>query len=381
MRLTRRGWTVVGVGALAFFLAVGFGARSLNAVVVPSVVALAAGYVQVRFLRDVTVVRDPPADDYAGRDGVAHLTFQTPGGDGVRRPFVATVRERVGEGIRVVDPAEYGGDDELSTYAVETDETGEYARFETAVGETALAYRVEYLRRGERELGPATVAARDVFGLVEEASEIRGTDSVLVYPRVYRLSPWGRNSLRRLEEFGRSRQREEFEELREYSPGDPLRDIHWKTTAKRDELVVKEFAAEAEAETVTLSAGATIGAADEMAEAVASLAFALLEEEIPVEISTVRSTVEIGPERGGVRRMLRMLALVTAGRVPNPDADVVVHGREGRTTVGVADREFDFGDLVGGDWAAEDVHRAGADPAETRSETGDDDAEPMEATP
>lgn len=348
MQLTRRGWTVAAIGAGAFLLALGFGARSLNAVVVPAVVVLVAGYVQVRFQRDVVVHREPPGDDYVGQRGTARLQFQTPGGGPIARPFVATVRERVGDGIRVVPLDDVDDRSGLSTYRAERDERGEVAAFETAVGENDLYYCVEYGRRGEREFGPLTVTARDVFGLVEEDTQLRGTDSVLVFPRVYRLSPWGRNPLHRLEEFGRSRQREEFEELREYSPGDPLRDIHWKTTAKRDDLVVKEFAAEAEAEMVTLSGGATAGADDAMAEALASVALALVEEGIPVEVSTIRGTVELGPERGGVRRLLRMLALVPAGQLPDPEADVVVHADGRRTTVRLVEREYDFAELVGG---------------------------------
>lgn len=348
MQLTRRGWTVAAIGAGAFLLALGFGPRSLNAVVVPAVVVLVAGYVQVRFLRDVVVHREPPGDDYVGQRGTARLQFQTPSGGTIARPFVATVRERVGDGIHVVPLDDVDDRSELSTYRAERDEKGEIAAFETAVGENDLRYCVEYDRRGEREFGPLTVTARDVFGLVEEDTQLQGTDSVLVFPRVYRLSPWGRNPLHRLEEFGRSRQREEFEELREYSPGDPLRDIHWKTTAKRDDLVVKEFAAEAEAEMVTLSGGATDGADDAMAEALASVALALVEEGIPVEVSTIRGTVELGPERGGVRRLLRMLALVPAGQLPDPEADVVVLADSGRTTVRLVEREYDFAELVGG---------------------------------
>lgn len=362
MRLTRRGWTVAGVGAGAFLLAIGFGARSLNAVVVPAVVVLLAGYVQVRFLRDVSVVRDTPGDDYVGRRGVTTLEFRDAAGDEIGRPFLATVREHVGEGVSVVPHAEVPPSEKLSPYAVGRDADGEFAEFETAVGRDELRYLVEYERRGERTLGPTSLTARDVFGLTAVELPVRGTQTVLVYPRVYRLSPWGRNPLRRLEEFGRSRQREEFEELREYSPGDPLRDIHWKTTAKRDELIVKEFAAEAEAETVTLSGGAKPGSADAMADAVASLALALVEEDIPVEVSTARGTVEAGPKRGGVRRLLRTLALVTPGRTPDPDADVVVHGKDGDAVVAVAGSEYRFMDLVSD----------GADPAPLRTEVGDD---------
>lgn len=356
MRLTRRGWTVVAIGVGAFVLAIGFGSRALNGVVVPAIVALAAGYVQIHFLRDVTITRDTPGDDYVEQGGPVTLCFHDEDGDEVPRPFVATVRERVGEGIRILPP-ELTDDESPAEYTVGSDETGEYAAFETAVGQRDLEYHVEYETRGERTFGPVTLTARDVFGLVEVDIPVRGTDSVLVYPRIYRLNPRGRNPLRRLEEFGRSRQRDEFEELREYSPGDPLRDIHWKTAAKRDELIVKEFAAESEAETVTISAGAAPGNDDRMAEAVASLTVALVEEGIPVEVSTVEGTVEVGPKQGGMRRLLRTLALVPAGRTPDPEADVVIQGSDGRVVVRVAGTDYRFSDLVTG---AEDPPSVGA---------------------
>lgn len=346
MRLTRRGQTVAGVAVLAFLLALGFGARALDAIAIPALVALGAAYLQLRFQREISVVRDTPGDDYAGQHSIVDLCFTTPDGDPIDRPFVGRVEERVGEGISVVPREESREADDLPAYSVDESESGDRAVFETAVGLQDLAYCVRYDKRGERTFGPVTVTARDVFGLYEEEMQLRGTQSVLVYPRVYHLSAWGRESLRRLQEFGRSRQREEFEELREYSPGDPLRDIHWKTTAKRDSLVVKEFAAETEAETVTLAAGASLNGADRMAEAVASVSLALSEDGIPVEVSTVRGTVEVGPDGSGTRQLLRTLALATAGQIPDDEADVVIHADETRATVTVGDQQYDFADLV-----------------------------------
>ena len=54
--------------------------------------------------------------------------------------------------------------------------------------------------------------------------EVPGLEQVLA-----QLSAWGR----------RGRRREDYE-IRDYRPGDPVRDIHWKLSAKRDELVIRE---------------------------------------------------------------------------------------------------------------------------------------------
>lgn len=324
MPLTRRGRVVGGVAVLAFVLAGAFGARSLNAVVVPALVALLAGYLQVRARDGVRVVREPPPDGFVGETRSVTLRFTDPDADEVARPFVGTVRESVGDGLAAATTA-----------------------FDTAVGAGPVTYDVTYEARGERTLGPAEVTARDVLGLFERRFSSRRTDDMLVYPRIYRLSSWGVNSLYRLEEVGRSRERDEFEALREYDQGDALRDVHWKTTAKRDELVVTEFAAEAEAEAVSLSAGAGPGDDDRMAEVVGSVALGLVEAGVPVEVTTPRGRVEVGPDRGNVVRLLRLLARVGPGRVRDPDADLVVDVRGGRATVAVADREYSFEELAG----------------------------------
>ena len=341
MKLTRRGRGVAVVGVVAFVFALLFGARSLNAVVAPAAVLLLAAYVQLNRLPPLSATREPPDDAHAGEEEVAELAITDREGERLDRPFVGSVTERVGDGLTLLPPT-----DAESDYDVHHgDDMGE-ARFETAVGGDPVHYRLRYDRRGEHQLGQASITVTDVFGLAKVEQRLRGTASVLVYPQVHYLHAWGRESLRRLREYGRSQQREQFEELREYHPGDPLRDIHWKTTAKRDELVVKEFAAEAEAEAVTLAAGADPDGADWMAEATASVALSLVDEGIPVEVVLPGAEVSIGPERGGRATLLRTLATAQAGRLPDPDADIRIRGREADATVSVAETEHAFRRLI-----------------------------------
>lgn len=341
MSLTTRGRGVLAVAVAGFVLALLFGARSLNAVVVPAAVLLLAAYVQVSRVPDLTVSREPPEEGHVGQERVAELAITDRDGERFERPFVGVVTERVDDGLAMLPPNE-----EVSAYRVTHDDEGDEAEFDAAVGGDPLQYRVRYERRGEHQLGQASVRVTDVFGLYETEQRLRGTDPVLVYPQVHSLHAWGRESLRRLREYGRSQQREQFEELREYHPGDPLRDIHWRTTAKRDELVVKEFAAEAEAEAVTLAAGAGVDGADWMAEATASVVLSLVDEGIPVEVALPGAEVEVGPERGGELALLRTLATAHAGRVPDPEADVLVRGRAADATVEVADTAYAFSELV-----------------------------------
>ncbi|GAB7093005.1 hypothetical protein JCM30237_01570 [Halolamina litorea] len=346
--LTRRGRAVVGVAGAAVLLALTFGERSLNAVVAPAVVVLAAGYVQVATTPEVVAERTPSEDAHVGETRRVELTFARRDGELIDRPFPGDVTELVAGGVRPI-PAEDGG-----TVAQRADGDTEIS-VETAVGSGPVHYDVCYETRGRHTLGPATVTATDAFGLFARETELRGTDAVLAYPRVRRLSPVGRRSLGRLADFGRSDRRGEFAELREYVAGDPLRDINWKTTAKRDELIVTEFAAETDVEAVSVAAGANSEGADMMAEAVASVVSSLVADGVPVELSLPRGELRVGPEYGGERAMLRTLATVAAGPVPDGEADVVIKGTAEDATVDVRGSQYRFSELVAGGSVGDDA--------------------------
>lgn len=73
----------------------------------------------------------------------------------------------------------------------------------------------------------------------------------------------------------------EVYELRDYRPGDSLRDVHWKLTAKTDDLVVKEpLGPEPPKALVTLDLGGTPEQRDEVLETFRWLAQWMLDREI-----------------------------------------------------------------------------------------------------
>lgn len=326
MRLTRRGTVVVGICVVAALSAALYGPRALNAVVLPGVLALAAAYLQVRRTDAPRAIRELPADDHVGRDGEVTLRFADRDDHGpdpdVDRPFVGRVRDVVGAGV-----------------------SSDAGSLETVVGTDPITYQLTYEARGEHTIGPAEVVARDVLGLVERELTATGRDEVLAYPPLRAIAAWARRDLRALHETGIHEERSEFDRLREYTDGDSLRDIHWVSTAKQDELIVKEFAAEAETEAVTVAAGAEVGAADEMAEAVASVAVALLEDGVPVEVRLPDGAVTAGPERGSRIRLLERLATIGPGRLPDTDADLVVFADD-ETTITVGDTETTFAEMT-----------------------------------
>lgn len=325
MRLTRRGRTVVAITIGAFALGAAFGARSLNLIVVTGAVALVAGYFQLRSVTVPQVSRDVPPDDFVDETHTVRLRFLDPvDGGQLRRPPVATVRDDLGAGLAAETPGGQLGDGR------------------------PIDYTVRYTARGEHRLGPTTFVVHDVFGLLETRKRRRGSDSCLVYPPRYPIDPWVRSIVSGADSVDASRQRDEFDRLREYDRGDSLRDIHWPTTAKRDELVVKSFAAPTGEGDLTLSGGAASGRADQLAAAVASVALELLDAGLPITVSVPNGTLTAGGSRTDTMALLARLATVGPGAVPDPDADIVIDAGREHTTVRIGDTTRRFEDLKTG---------------------------------
>lgn len=105
--------------------------------------------------------------------------------------------------------------------------------------------RTLLLDRGEFNLGPTVVSSGDPFGLFTFSRSIPNEKTLLVMPHWVQVDQFA--GLPGLLPGGRALRRRSLEVsphaagVREYAPGDPLSRIHWKTTARRDRLMVKEF--------------------------------------------------------------------------------------------------------------------------------------------
>src|SRR5581483_645895 len=106
----------------------------------------------------------------------------------------------------------------------------------------------------------------------------------------------------------------EFLALRDYEPGDDPRRVHWRSSARTGELVVRQDEA-ASPGRVVLVLDTRPGAHDEPSfeaavEAIASLAVSLRRAHAPVEVVTTAGEMLGRPGPGGVDLLLERLAVV-----------------------------------------------------------------------
>ncbi|MFL5679814.1 MAG: DUF58 domain-containing protein [Chloroflexota bacterium] len=105
-------------------------------------------------------------------------------------------------------------------------------------------FHVGATRRGVFELGPVRLSAGDLLGRDAALDERAAVDSFLVRPRTIHMTPiarrdqWG--GLDRAAH-GLNEDPSRFAGVREYAPGDPLRRIHHRTSARLGRPMVKRF--------------------------------------------------------------------------------------------------------------------------------------------
>lgn len=105
--------------------------------------------------------------------------------------------------------------------------------------EADLHWPIDTSRRGLYGGGPSRLEAGDPFGLRRRVLATRTPTPVLVVPRVHAADP--ATSRGRLDD-GASGEREgsdQFHSLREYVVGDPIKLVHWPTSAKVGTLMVR----------------------------------------------------------------------------------------------------------------------------------------------
>jgi len=163
-----------------------------------------------------------------------------------------------GEHIKVTLEIRNNLEMELSDLHFE-DEISEAVRLESGTNSFDLTlkplqrtehfYEISTPKRGRYPLGPLKLTTSDILGFRQYSETIHAQDAAVVLPRAEdlgrvelsarRVGPWPGTVPSRSLGPGT-----EFFELRLYVPGDELRRINWKATAKRRRLVTNEFETE-----------------------------------------------------------------------------------------------------------------------------------------
>jgi uncharacterized protein (DUF58 family) len=107
-----------------------------------------------------------------------------------------------------------------------------------------LNYDLAAGARGRYQIGPLQVRLSDPFGLAQVTSELAGTSEVVVHPRVEALPPPSLGGELASASTTRVRhlfsQGDEFYTTRDYRDGDDLRKVHWRSSAKRGQLMIRQ---------------------------------------------------------------------------------------------------------------------------------------------
>ena len=163
--------------------------------------------------------------------------------------------------------------------------------------DTTERYPVPTERRGVLPIGPLRVTRADPLGLIELARGYGDTATVWVHPRIHLLRAVPAGMARSLD--GRIDKVPHgtitFDSLREYVVGDELRRVHWRSSAKVGELMVREQLDTSEPTVVVLLDDRAAAHPDpetfeSACEAAASIVAAAVREDLPVSLHLVSGT-------------------------------------------------------------------------------------------
>ena len=220
--LTRRGWSVCAVGVSLAFVGRLLGIPELYAMAVVALGLTAGAMVYVRLAPwNVEARREiRPPQVFAGGSGRVELLVRNV--DSHRSP-VLTARDPFDDGRR-------------------------WARFHIApLGPdqtVRAAYRLPTAERGIFPLGPLQIGLTDPFGLAAQAREAAPGATLTVYPRIDAIHPVPR--ARGDDPNGSAGHPsltaggDDFYALRPYQTGDDLRRVHWPSSARSDDLMIRQ---------------------------------------------------------------------------------------------------------------------------------------------
>ncbi len=295
MRILPAGWIFILIAILLIFAALNTGINLLF-IVLGGVISfiMLSSVLAVWSLRGLTMRRESPHAVQRGE------------------PFLVEVR--IGNG-KWITPS-------LSLRVESAEARGTmigYAMQAPARRTVTLSVTQTLSRRGVHTLHPFDLATSFPFGLIEHRRRFADSTEVVVYPKVRAVRvnlldrlPGAAASPRTADPNG-----DEFFALREYLPGDDLRRIVWRISARLGVWMVRELTQHHSRDVVFLLDACAIPGMPEFEERfedavewTASLAITLLKRQHNVGVVSQEYAVKLGEGTGQERRVLEMLARV-----------------------------------------------------------------------
>lgn len=159
-----------------------------------------------------------------------------------------------------------------------------------------LSFEMDCPFRGRYEVGIRHVEFKDFFGIIKLKSKRNSSASIIVHPKVVPLGRFlYKDGLFKESELLSSKHAEDMQtvsDMRKYTYGDSYKKIHWKLTAKANDLIVKNFRQSNRTNIVLLldlsmntgSAEQNIIIEDKLIESIAAAANYYLSKSIPVNL-------------------------------------------------------------------------------------------------
>jgi uncharacterized protein (DUF58 family) len=218
--LTPRGRVIFALGFGVYVAAWGFGSKPLYPVATGLLLVVGVAWVWVRLSdRPFRVRRGWGDREHVEGDNVPVVAELDPTGNVL--PASVTLSERVGR-------------------------LGEQRHVLRRSGRRlSVRYVLEKVPRGRYAFEDVRAELADPFGLEQAIVQLPAPGALLVYPRLVRLGPLFTESGARSHDGQRLLLRRhsgfELHSVREYEQGESLRRVHWPSTARRGQLMVKEL--------------------------------------------------------------------------------------------------------------------------------------------
>lgn len=245
--------------------------------------------------------------------------------------------------------------------------------------EATYHYELPTAVRGQLQVGPLVLTRFDLFDLIRTEQTVGGTEGLWVYPRRHQARP-AQVAHPRHHHAGPItdpplRGSTDLRAVREYVPGDEVRHLYWKATARTGQLMVRDYADPARTRcTVVLDTRVTVlspAMFEEAVEVAASLLYASAASGQQCRLVTPTGTAT--PMDSGLRAarlLLDKLCLVSqdaaddAALVPPALATV----RPGGAVVVITGPDAELGSARR--WRPDTVIRLGGTPPATHGGTG-----------